>query len=359
MKQPLILVDGYHAGGLRGFSRYVREFLGALAAGGGGVAVALPARVSRNAAVVEVLRASGMRVLVGPDWPLPLWEQICMPYLAWRLGADLVHAPAGTRALVGRGGRIWACTLHDVLYLEPQAGYGLRQRLGAVYRRLASPRGPAPVVTVSRHAASAIKDRLGTPAANLGQSVDRFLAASGSADPWEGTPGKPYLLHVGWRSPHKNTARVLRAYAAYRQAGGDCALVVMGCSGGGAVGVHDCPPLSDAGLLALMSGATALVFPSLAEGFGLPILESMALGTPVITSRRPPMDEVAGRAAELVDPENEAEIAAAMARISKDEDLRRRLRTAGLQRAAWFSGPRLQARARRWWMGVLAVRGWR
>ena len=88
---------------------------------------------------------------------------------------------------------------------------------------------------------------------------------------------------------------------------------------------------------ALMAGSSALVFPSLYEGFGIPILESMATGTPVITSDRGATAEVAGKAALLVDPYNVAAISRALQSISRDHDLRDKLRQAGFARASEFS----------------------
>src|SRR5919204_6833381 len=88
---------------------------------------------------------------------------------------------------------------------------------------------------------------------------------------------------------------------------------------------------------ALYRGALALVYPSLLEGFGLPILEAMACGTPVITANRSSMPEVAGGAAELVDPEDTDALAAAMARLSRDAARREELRRRGLARARQFS----------------------
>jgi glycosyltransferase involved in cell wall biosynthesis len=86
--------------------------------------------------------------------------------------------------------------------------------------------------------------------------------------------------------------------------------------------------------------AAALVYPSLYEGFGLPILEAMACGTPVITSNRGAMQEVAGAAALLVDPVDIEQIAAASARVLSDRDLAESLRQQGLARAAEFSWAR-------------------
>ena len=95
--------------------------------------------------------------------------------------------------------------------------------------------------------------------------------------------------------------------------------------------------VADADRAALLSGAEALVYPSLYEGFGLPVLEAMACGTPVVASNRPALPEVAGDSALLVDPEDPHQLAQAIERVLSDERLRRVLRQRGLERAARFS----------------------
>jgi alpha-1,3-rhamnosyl/mannosyltransferase len=95
--------------------------------------------------------------------------------------------------------------------------------------------------------------------------------------------------------------------------------------------------LNDAELAALYRRARALVFPSLAEGFGLPVAEAMACGAPVVTSNSSSLPEVAGGAAILVDPEDADEIAAAVAGVLEDEALRRGLRERGYERSMCFS----------------------
>jgi glycosyltransferase involved in cell wall biosynthesis len=95
--------------------------------------------------------------------------------------------------------------------------------------------------------------------------------------------------------------------------------------------------VEDDDLPALYRGALLFVYPSLYEGFGLPVLEAMACGTPVITSNRASLPEVAGDAALLVDPTQPKALAAAMASILSDSDLRQALRTKGLARAHTFT----------------------
>jgi glycosyltransferase involved in cell wall biosynthesis len=157
--------------------------------------------------------------------------------------------------------------------------------------------------------------------------------------------------------PHKNHARLLEALA--RVPDRDLALVLtgqdygrLGALGRRAVGldvehrVRHLGHLPPEALPALYRAARALVFPSLYEGFGAPPLEAMACGCPVAAARRASLPEICGDAALLFDPDSVEEIAAAIPKISADEDLRGRLRAAGLRRAAAFTWRATAARQR-------------
>jgi len=160
-----------------------------------------------------------------------------------------------------------------------------------------------------------------------------------------------YLLFVGAPEPRKNVGRLLDALDLLRQRGVDVPpLVIVGPSGwrseairaramsSTSVRLLGFLPRED--LVALMAGATALVLPSLYEGFGLPVLEAMACGTPVVTSRTGALAEVAGDAALLVDPRSVEDIGAGLARVLSDSQLRADLSRRGLSRAAQFSWER-------------------
>jgi glycosyltransferase involved in cell wall biosynthesis len=109
-------------------------------------------------------------------------------------------------------------------------------------------------------------------------------------------------------------------------------------------GIHRLDYVSLAGLVTLVRGARAVIFPSLYEGFGLPVLESMVLGTPVVASRESALPEVAGEAALLVDPYDTDQIARAIATIVNDADLRAELARRGPLQAAKFSVERYRER---------------
>jgi len=162
---------------------------------------------------------------------------------------------------------------------------------------------------------------------------------------------RDYLLFVGNVEPRKNLLALLEAYNRLRQnARLAPPLAIAGGEGWRNRLIHQAAAASpfaadirflgyvpDADLPALMNAALAFVYPSLYEGFGLPPLEAMACGTPVITSNRSSLPEVVGDAALLVDPEDRADLAEAMARIVGEESLREDFRERGLKRAQRFS----------------------
>jgi glycosyltransferase involved in cell wall biosynthesis len=181
--------------------------------------------------------------------------------------------------------------------------------------------------------------------------VDAGLARLGIAP--------PYLLFVGTLQPRKNLARVLAAFEQVAAGGWPGKLVLVGQQGWlsdpifAAMGrpgspahgrIHLTGYLADADLPIVYNGATGLVFPSLYEGFGLPTLEALACGTPVLTSATSSLPEVVGDAALLVDPLDTDAIAAGLARIVGDGALRADLRRRGLDRARRFTWRRAAER---------------
>lgn len=161
---------------------------------------------------------------------------------------------------------------------------------------------------------------------------------------------EPFLLTVSTLHPHKNLEGLLRAFAQFRQAHPDFRLVVCGFHGFvagplhelrellGLTGAVEFPgwiPRED--LYELYARAWAFLYPSLFEGFGLPVLEALAAGIPLAYSSIEPVRSLAGDAALEFDPHDTAAMAAAMTRISDDAELRGRLSAAGPQRASQFS----------------------
>lgn len=167
---------------------------------------------------------------------------------------------------------------------------------------------------------------------------------------WLDLPLANYFLCLGRSAPYKNWGRVLAAFAQLPQRQ-DYELWLVGPTDdrftpklmeqARHLGIADRTKvlnfLEPEQLVTVINQAQALVFPSLWEGFGLPILEAMACGTPVITSNYPPMAEVAGAAALLVDPLAVNDIARAMERLIREEDLQIHLRKSGFNRLHNFS----------------------
>jgi glycosyltransferase involved in cell wall biosynthesis len=164
----------------------------------------------------------------------------------------------------------------------------------------------------------------------------------------------PYILHVGTLEPRKNLATLIRAYARLRRERPiPQGLVLAGDRGwkyepilrlvedlGLHAAVQFTGPVPAEDLPALYNAADLFVYPSLYEGFGLPPLEAMACGTPVVTSNVSSLPEVVGDAALLVDPHDECALTEAMARALSDTELRQDMRARGLERARHFSWER-------------------
>ena len=251
---------------------------------------------------------------------------------AWYLGAlpmaalrdDVLHLPGHRGPLVSRTPQV--LTLHDLAVLRHPETFNswTRAYSSRVLPRLA--RGAARVIAVSEFTAQEAVDLLGVDEQRI------RVIPHGVAEPFRPhgeAAGGEYVLAVGTLEPRKNLPRVVLAA---ERAGID--LRVVGGEGWGDVGVASAGFVPDDDLARLYRGAAALVYPSLYEGFGLPVLEAMATGTPVVTSAGGATAELADGAAVLVDPLDVDAIAAGI-----EEAVRRRdeLRAAGLDRAARYT----------------------
>jgi glycosyltransferase involved in cell wall biosynthesis len=281
-------------------------------------------------------------------------EQRHLPRIAAAAGCDVVHSLASTAPLHGPFARV--TTIHDLNYrLVPESHFG---GLGLGMRVLV----PAAARRSHRVIVDAVSTRddlvryLGTPRGK----VDLAPLGVSRPDAVEPTPDHDLrrklnldegaiVLSVSAKRPHKNLPRMLRALAALPPEGRP-ALVVPGYPTpherelralAAELGIADrvrlpgwLPPEDLEGLYA---AASCVVFPSLYEGFGLPVLEAMARGVPVACSNRSSLPEVAGDAALLFDPEDVDAIRAAVERLLGDAELRARLSEAGRGRADGFT----------------------
>ncbi|GAC1652073.1 MAG: glycosyltransferase family 1 protein [Herpetosiphon sp.] len=283
-------------------------------------------------------------------------QQIALPLLARRLGVDCWHAPFYVRPLFGLPPAV--VTVYDVLGQRvPGALPNWRARLVFALGVRMSVRLARQVITTSKASARDLGALHHVPAHKLDVvplGVDgRFRPQSRSRiNEMRAKYGLPeqYVLYLGSNKPHKQPVVAVRAFTdlVQRKAiAADVGMVVAGHrdprfvemerAASAAPGrVHFLPDIADADVPALLSGALVFVFPSLYEGFGLPPLEAMACGTPVIATNRSSVPEVVGDAGLLVDP-NEESFAGALIQVLEDRDLQTQLRERGLGRATLFS----------------------
>jgi glycosyltransferase involved in cell wall biosynthesis len=286
------------------------------------------------------------RVLAAPLGSLHLWEQIALP-LATRGAARLVNLSGS--APWSAASRC-AAMLHDAAVFDFPTAY--RPAFVRWYRLLFRRLGRrAPLLLTpsvfSQQALAGVAPRLQvlplgadhldpvTPDASVFARVGRS-----SENAW------PYLLAVGSLNPTKNFARLLQAFAQLAPQHPELRLLLVGEARPGVFAEAQRPQLADrvlwtgrvddAALKALYAQAQALVFPSLLEGFGLPPLEAMRCGCPVIAARAGSLPEVLGDAALWVDPLDVGSIAAAITQLLADKALRERLREAGRMQASRY-----------------------
>ena len=341
---------------LRGVGRYLDSLVPALVSAGVEVSVLTqPAAAGRFA-------EHGARVV--PDVGVPAsrparlaWEQYRLPAIARRVAPDLLHSPHYTQPLRWRGPLV--VTVHDATFFSNPEWH--TRAKGPFFRaatRLAVRRADVCVVA-SQATADELRNRLGVSpdrlqVAHLGVDTSLFRPPSAEAVAELRAavglgPDEDYIAFVGTLEPRKNVPALIRGWqSASRHRESPPALVLSGGAGwdreldavAAAVpaGLRLLRPgyLPLAQLPALLGGASVVAYPSLGEGFGLPVLEGMACGSAVLTTRRLSLPEVGGDAAAYCEPDADS-IAAELTRLLDDPQRRAELGRAGLARAAGFS----------------------
>ncbi|MEJ7893310.1 MAG: glycosyltransferase family 1 protein [Solirubrobacteraceae bacterium] len=283
-------------------------------------------------------------------------EQLLLPGLAEGHGCDLVHSLGSTAPVRGRFRRV--VTIHDLHYkLAPDAHFGLRG-LGMRVLVPAAARSAHRIIVDATSTREDLREHLGVPPGK----VDVIPLAGASPPDVTPTPepelrtryalaDRPVLLSVSAKRPHKNLMRLIEAVAGLKTprpvlvlpgypTSHEAELRARAASLGIADDVRFPVWISASELEGLYALATAFVFPSLYEGFGLPVLEAMARGVPVACSDRGSLAEVAGDAALLFDPESVESIRVAVGRLVGDAELARVLRERGTGQGRRFSWQR-------------------
>ena len=310
-----------------------------------------PDRCVKDSANVHIVELST------PSYPL--WEQWALPRAAKKAGVELLHCTSNTAP-------IWCdiplvLTLHDIIFLEPRDknNKSLYQNMGWLYRRLVVPRilhKCQRIITVSNFELKNIVDKLQIPESRMAMIYNGY---NEWFRPIEDTKNiykkyikeKGFIFFLGNTDPKKNTERTLVAYAKYlKQSKVKRPLLMADLDRQFLEDIikrndieiirerlHLPGYIPNSDLPYIYNDAFAFLYTSLRESFGIPLLEGMACGTPVITSNTSSMPEIGGKDAILINPEKSDEIAAMLLRLETDEVFYNEKRAVGLQRAQLFS----------------------
>ncbi|MFA6042703.1 MAG: glycosyltransferase family 1 protein [Patescibacteria group bacterium] len=282
------------------------------------------------------------------------WDQVRLPLVAMRQRPDVLFVPAFTAPLLWRGKLVVTC--HDVIGMIFPQYFSKSAQLYWKTLLPASLRHADHVLTVSTASKRDIVRLVGIPESRITVTP---LAAKKVFQP-QSNPAlltqvrrtynlpRPFCLAVGTIEPRKNLPFLIETFATAKRESHD--LVIVGKRGWDAPQVdqrirqlhlgdrvHILEYVAEAEVVQLMAGATALLFPSRYEGFGLPVLEAMASGTPVVASTSSSIPEVAGDAVLYADPSDMDAWRSHIGNVINDSFLRAKLRANGLQRAKQFT----------------------
>lgn len=289
----------------------------------------------------------------------PLWEQVALPYAARKYNVDILHCTSNTAPIICNTPLV--LTLHDIIFLEPRDtnNKSFYQNLGWLYRRLVVPRildKCKRIITVSNFELKNIIGKLSIPESRMAMIYNGYNTWFKPINDVESITSKyidntGYFFFLGNTDPKKNTERTLIAYSNYcKQSSVKRKLLVADLAPqyleefivkNKLDNIRDQVVLTgyvvNSHLPYIYNGAFAFLYTSLRESFGIPLLEAMACGTPVITSNTSSMPEIGGKDAALVNPESSEEITQMMLRMENDNEYREKIKAIGLERVGHFS----------------------
>lgn len=297
-------------------------------------------------------RLSGFRDLPLTGNPASPFDVLRLTWFMILNPRALVFSPGYSAPLFGLNRFFF--TVHDLNHIDTPGNSGFFKRLYYKLVLKRACRGAGRIFTVSDFSKKRIVDWAGISSSRVvctGNGVSDIFSSSAKNDV-DRDSLRGFLFSVGNRKLHKNEVASVKALAAAKGLAG-VRLVFTGepsrelLAEAMALGIDDrvqfLGALTEEQLCGLYQGALALIFPSLYEGFGLPAIEAMAIGCPVIASATTALGEVVGDAALVVDPTDNAQITRAIEQLAGDVGLRQALHAKGIERAATFSWSRVAA----------------